>query len=199
MTESVIDSTFAHAWQAEILSTRPMILPARQFVYPANVEEVERGALEVLVRPPAQKSSPAEPPFLATCALGFADPLAPTGVWACPDPAWMCAVAGGYAYMIDTRDPGCWEQLEYRPVTSVRALPEHELLLFSGFNALCSWGPEGKRWQTQRLSWEGIRVTSIRGDTLIGYGWEMLTDRELEFEVDLKTGKHRGGGYLPVR
>jgi len=25
----------------------------------------------------------------------------------------------------------------------------------------------------------------------------MRTDRELEFEVNLKTGEHRGGGYLP--
>jgi hypothetical protein len=27
----------------------------------------------------------------------------------------------------------------------------------------------------------------------------MRTDRELEFEVNLKTGEHRGGGYLLVR
>ena len=41
--------------------------PARQFVYPAQVEEVERGALEVMIRPPDHAG-----PFLATCALGFA-------------------------------------------------------------------------------------------------------------------------------
>jgi hypothetical protein len=27
-------------------------------------------------------------------------------------------------------------------------------------------------------------------------GWDMTTDRELEFLVNLKTGEHRGGGYL---
>ena len=39
-------------------------------------------------------------------------------------------------------------------------------------------------------------MTAIRGATLFGMGWEMKTDRELEFEVNLETGEHKGGGYL---
>ena len=187
----MIDSSFAHTWKAEVLASRPLILPARQFVYPAQVEEVERGALEVMVRP-----SGGARPFLATCALGFADPGVPTGVWACPDPAWICAVAGGYAYLIDTRDPAQWEQVEYRPVTSITPIAQQNLLVFSSFHSLLAWGPEGKAWQTGRLSWDGVRITAVRGETLLGLGWDMNTDRELEFEVNLKTGEHRGGGYL---
>ena len=53
----MIDSTFAHAWKAEVLASRPLILPGRQFVYPAQVEEVERGALEVMIRPPGRCGS----------------------------------------------------------------------------------------------------------------------------------------------
>jgi hypothetical protein len=186
----VIDSTFPHAWEAEVLASRPLILPARQFVYPAQVEEVERGALEVTIRPQGGG------PFLATCALGFAGPGVPNGVWACPDPAWICAVAGGYAYLIDTRDPARWEQLVYRPVTGITAVAEHDLLIFASFHSLLAWGREGKAWQTARLSWDGVQITAIRGETLIGLGWDMRTDQELEFEVSLKTGQHRGGGYL---
>jgi hypothetical protein len=124
----MIDSTFAHTWQAEVLASRPLILPGRQFVYPAQVEEVERGALEVMIRPPSRSGQ-----FLATCALGFAGAGVPTGVWACPDPAWICIAAGGYAYLIDTRNPARWEQVEYRPVTEIRALAEQDLLLFRAF------------------------------------------------------------------
>ncbi len=187
----MIDSTFAHAWKAEVLASRPLILPARQFVYPAQVEEVERGALELMIGPPDGAG-----PFLATCALGFADPGVPTGIWACPDPAWICAVAGGYAYLIDTRDPARWEQVVYRPVTAVTAVAAQDLLIFSGFHSLLAWGPEGKAWQTGRLSWDGVRITAIRQQTLLGLGWDMSTDQELEFEVNLKTGEHHGGGYL---
>jgi hypothetical protein len=187
----VIDSTFEHAWDAEILASRPLILPARQFVYPAQVEEVERGALEIMIRPFGGAL-----PFLATCALGFAGPAVPSGVWACPDPAWLCAVAGGYAYLVDTRDPARWEQVVYRPVIAVTPVAEHGLLIFSSFHSLLAWGRSGKAWQTSRLSWDGLHITGIRGEMLFGLGWDMRTDRELEFEVNLKTGEHRGGGYL---
>ena len=200
----MIDSSFAHAWKAEILSARPLILPGRQFVYPVEVEEVERGALEVLVTPPGETLSPSvsaaseqSRPFLATCALGFSSPIAPSGVWACPNPTCICIVAGGYAYLIDTVNPRRWSQVEYRPVTEIRTLPEQDLLLFAGFHTLLAWGRSGKAWQTGRLSWEGLRITRIEGNTLTGLGWHMTTDRELEFEVDLRTGEHRGGGFLP--
>lgn len=185
---------FAHDWQADVLSAHPLILPSRNFVYPAQVEEVERGAMELLIKPPDGAQ-----PFLATCALGFAGPEVPTGVWACPHPAWICVSAGGYAYLIDTRDPQRWEQVEYRPVTEIVSLPQQQLLLFAGFHALLAWGREGKAWQTGRLSWDGVRITEIRGNTLYGLGWEMKTDQERAFEVDLGTGEHRGGGFIPLQ
>ena len=187
----VLDFTFPHDWKAEVLAARPLILPARPFVYPAQVEEVERGALEIMVRPSGGAGS-----FLATCALGFAGDNVPSGLWACPDPAWICAVAGGYAYLIDTRDPTRWEQLTYRPVTNVTVVPEPALLVFAGFHSLLAWGRSGKVWETGRLSWDGLRITGVRGETLLGLGWDMTTDRELEFQVNLKTGEHQGGGYL---
>jgi hypothetical protein len=188
----MIDSTFAHEWKAEVLTSRPLILPSRQFVYPVQVEEVERGALEVMIHPPNGAAQ-----FLATCALGFAGSSVPTGVWSCPDPAWICIAAGGYAYLIDTLNPVRWEQVSYRPVTDIRALADQGLLLFSSFHSLLAWGREGKSWQTARLSWDGLRITAVRGPTLFGLGWEMRSDKELEFEVNLQTGEHKGGGYLP--
>ena len=100
MPAPTFDGSFPHKWTAEILPQRPMILPSRHYVYPGAVEEVERGALEVLIRPEG-----ASEPFLATCALGFRDPAAPTGIWAMPDPDWLCAVSGGYAYLVDVTAP----------------------------------------------------------------------------------------------
>ena len=192
MPNKMIDTTFAHTWQAEVLAARPLILPRRHYVYPVQVEEVERGALEVMIRTPGDAAG-----FLATCALGFADPAAPSGVWSCPNPHWICIVAGGYCYLIDTSDPASWQQLEYRPVVEVRAVAEQNLLLFSGFHAVLAWGPQGEVWRTSRLSWDGVRMTEVRGETMYGVGWDMNTDRELTFAINLKTGEHQGGGYLP--
>ena len=186
----MIDFTFPHEWTAEILPKRPLILPQRQFVYPRHAEEVERGALEVMVRPADRALPELAETFLATFALGFADPAAPTGLWSCPDPKWMCAVSGGYAYVVNTARPEDFAQVEFRPVLEVRALPEQNLLLFAGHHALIAWGPHGKAWQTARLSWEGVQITGIEGRWLRGLGWDMREDRDVGFRVDLETGEH---------
>ncbi|HEU5352600.1 MAG TPA: hypothetical protein VFU55_13475 [Terracidiphilus sp.] len=183
MTTPSVHPGFAHDWQAEVLAARPMILPPRHFVYPREVEEVERGALEVLVRPAAAG------PFLATCALGFRDPLAPAGVWSAPNPDELCAVAGGYAYLIDTRTPERFTMLPYKPVLAVLPAPEADLLLFVGHHAILAWGHEGRVWETEKLSDEGVTVTGIENGVLRGRGWQMMTDRETEFALDLRTGR----------
>jgi len=194
MTAPTFDGSFPHTWTAEILPNRPMILPSRQFVYPAQVEEVERGALEVLVQPATSSRNQAEgyslnAQFLATCALGFRDPAAPSGIWSMPHPDWLCALSGGYAYLIDTLDPRRFTMLHYRPVLSVHPLPEQGLILFVGHHAILAWGQNGEAWQSDRLSWEGVTITRIEANTLDGLGWDMLTDKDLPFALDLATGK----------
>jgi hypothetical protein len=178
---------FPHSWKAEILPKRPLIKPLRCYTYPREAEEVDRGALEVMVQPTGNAVK-----FLATFALGFADPATPTGLWSCPGTDDLCAVAGGYAYIVNTLNPQQFKQIAFRPVLEVRPLPEHALLLFAGHHALLAWGPVGQRWVTLRLSSEGLRITALRGDELHGVGWDLLTDRELPFTIDLRTGENIG-------
>jgi hypothetical protein len=183
---------FAHSWQVEILKAAPMIAPARQFTYPMQIageeDALARGALQLLVRPSSGGT------FLATCALGFTDPSMPSGVYTCPNPDEMCAVAGGYAYIIDTSAPEHSTHIAMKPVVEVHAVASAGLILFVGFHTILAWGANGVAWQTGRLSWEGVRITSVDGDTLHGTGWNMLADKDVPFTVDLKTGEHRGGG-----
>jgi hypothetical protein len=174
--------TFPHAWKAEILPARPPILPARHFVYPVQVEEVERGALEVLIRPDAGDR------FLATCALGFRDPIVPTGIWSTPNPEEVCTVSGGYAYLIDTTIPDRFTMLPYRPVLQIHPAPEANLLLFVGHRSILAWGAHGEAWQSPKLSDEGVTVTCISGQTLHGLGWNLITDKETPFALDLQSG-----------
>ncbi len=183
------------SWTAEILTQPPMIAPARQFTYPQQIageeDALARGALQLMVRPSSGGV------FLATCALGFTDPSMPTGVFACPNPDQLCAVAGGYAYIVDTAHPEHSTHITLKPVVEVRSLPEQNLLLFSGFHTIVAWGEDGVAWQTAKLSWEGLRITAVEGDTLHGFGWNLMTDKEVAFSVDLLTGQHQGGGFSP--
>jgi hypothetical protein len=184
-----IDLSFPHDWHAEILPARPAILPARHFVYPRDAEEIERGALEVLVRPQALDEMTARPqPFLATCALGFRDSAVPTGLWAASNPRELCAVSGGYAYVIDTADPQRFTMIEYRPVLEVRASVDHGLLLFVGHRSVLAWGVDGLAWETAKLSDEGVTITRLENGVLHGTGWEMMTDKERPFALELRSG-----------
>lgn len=178
-----IELSFPHSWRAEILESRPLILPQRQFIYPRQAEEIERGALELLVTPSAEGA------FLATCALGFNDPAVPSGIWSAPNPDWLCAIAGGYAYLINAQTPSEFVQIPYRPVLEVRAVVEQEILLFAGHHSLMAWGRSGVAWQSDRLSSEGVEILSIDGPLLKGKGWEMMTDRDVEFTLDLQSGQ----------
>ncbi len=193
----VVQGGFRRTWEVEVLRAQPLIAPARRFTYPREVigeeEAMARGALELMVRPRAGGGGGA---FLATCSLGFKDPAMPTGVWGSPRADEMCAVAGGYAYMVDTTQPERVTQIPLRPVAAVKALECEGLLVFAGFNSLVAWGEEGLRWTTGRLSWEGVTLGEVVDGRLTGTGWEMLSDRELPFSVDLQTGAHDGGGYL---
>jgi hypothetical protein len=238
----IINLTFPHHWQAEVLPARPLILPGRHFVFPREAEEVERGALEVLVHPgpqrvpsnseaavkgtgftvkgtgfspyinqpksagalapeggssqPLQKdpapSKFSEPrstqPFLATCALGFRDAIVPTGLWSCPNPDEICAVSGGYAYIISTTDPTRFTMAPYRPVLEIRPIADLGLLLFVSHHSILAWSATGQAWQSEKLSDEGLTITDLEAETLHARGWNMLSDKETPFTLDLRTG-----------
>jgi len=181
--------SFPHHWQAHILPARPLILPTRHFVYPAQAEEVERGALEVLVRPGAPDSLTSSQEFLATCALGFRDPAVPTGLWSCPNPEEICAVSGGYAYIVSTNNPERFTMISFRPVLDVRAALEQNLLLFVGHYSIIAWGSEGQAWESEKLSSEGLTLEEVSGPILHGMGWDLMTDKEIPFALDLTTGR----------
>jgi hypothetical protein len=187
------EESFPQDWSAEVLTKPPLIAPARQFIYPQQIageeDALARGALQLLVRPAAGGT------FLATCALGFTDPTMPAGIFACPNPQQMCAVAGGYAYVVDTAQPEHCTHISLKPVVEIRPLITRGLLLFVGFHSIVAWGREGLAWESARLSWEGVRITDIEGDVLHGVGWNLLTDREVSFSLDLLTGLHQGGGF----
>lgn len=160
---------------------------------PGEEDALARGALRVMVHP-AEGGA-----FLAMFALGFSGGKLPSAVYTCPCPEELCAVAGGYAYVVDTRDPARFTFLPMRPVLEVLLLPAQELLVFIGHHGLLAWGREGLAWESARLSWEGIRVGGVSGEKLSGFGWDMVTDRELPFEVELRTGEHVGGAFPKLR
>lgn len=188
-----VPKAFPSTWSAKVLAAPPLIAPARQFTYPRPVpgeeDALARGALLVEVNPASGGT------FLATCALGFRDRSLPSAVFTCPRGDDLLALAGGYAYLIDTLAPQRSLHLPLRPVTALLPVPQEGVLLLAGFHHVSAIDNAGLRWTSARLSWEGVTLGEVREGRVSGLGWDMLSDRELPFSVDLRTGAHEGGGY----
>ena len=179
---------FPHNYQVKVLDSYALVHPAEKLhQYPAALEEGDRTG--VYLRVTREKAGS----WIGFFAQGFDSPEVAHGVFSCPDPDWLCAVASGYAYLVDAADPQRWLQVEQRPAVEVRAVPELKLLLFTGFTSITILGESQRMCTTERLSWEGISISSIQGSCLIGTGWDAIEDKEVSFKVDLLTGKSTGG------
>jgi hypothetical protein len=190
------DFTFSHSYEVNVLEVAPLIHPVEDLHhYPIQLEEGDRKGAFLRVVPHDGAA------WTGFFALGFESDQVVNIVSSCPDPDSLCAVVGGYAYVVKATEPTQWFRIEQLPVMELRVLPEQRLLLFAGFTSISALGGEGLKWTTERLSWEGIVITEITGTKLQGLGWDPFTDQEVPFEVDLLTGKHTGGarpGTLPA-
>ena len=183
-----IQYPFPHNYEIKVLESYSLVHPAEKLhQYPAILEEGDRAGLYLKVTGKGLEA------WIGFFAQGFDSAEVARGVFSCPDPDWLCAVASGYAYLVDAANPERWMQIEQRPVIEVRAVPELKLLLFTGFTSITAVGESQRIWTTERLSWEGISISSIQGACLHGMGWDAITDKEAPFEVDLLTGKSKGG------
>lgn len=183
-----MDFAFPRNYEAKVLESAPPVHPVEKlYHYPVELEEGDRSGAYVRVLP---REGPAWSGFFA---LGFESDQVITALCSCPDPDSLCVIPGGYAYVVKATDPTNWFQVEQRPVMELRAVSEHELLLFAGFTTISAVGRLGLAWTTGRLSWEGVEITDIGGGKLRGLGWDAFTDKKAPFEVDLQTGKHTGG------
>ena len=182
------DFTFPHNYEVRILGEAPPVHPIeRLYHYPVELEEGDRNGAYLRVIP---KGGAAWAGFFAQ---GFDSDQVISEVCSTPNPDSFCAVVGGYAYLMQAGDPRQWSRIEQKPVVDLRVLSQHGLLLFVGFTLITAVGATGVLWTTERLTWEGLTIADIKGDTLQGSGWDAIADKEVPFEVDLRTGKHTGG------
>ena len=75
------------------------------------------------------------------------------------------------------------------------ALDEPNILIFGNglwFEFVFS---NGKRTQSKRLSWDGMRDVFLDGLTLRGEAYDPMQDAWVEFEVDVVEGTVKGGSY----
>jgi hypothetical protein len=180
--------SFPHRYEVKVLESYSLVHPTEKlYHFPAELEEGDRSGAYVRVAPEGA------PAWIGFFVLGFDSEQVASGIYSCPNAAWLCVAVGGYAYVINTTHPEDWFQIAQRPVVAIRSIPELNLLLFTGFTDINAVGESGLLWTTERLSWEGLSISKIDQSSLHGLGWDAIADKEVPFEVDLLTGKSQGG------
>jgi len=73
--------------------------------------------------------------------------------------------------------------------------PRRRLLIFSDDLRLWAMSASGVRWETGRISWDGIRGLPIEGNFIVGEAYDPMSDGWRQFTVELETGKVKGGSF----
>jgi hypothetical protein len=57
--------------------------------------------------------------------------------------------------------------------------------------------PNGEYWDTERISWDGLKDLKLQGNLVTGLSFDPMNDKEewVKFVVDLETRKVTGGSY----
>lgn len=187
------DFTFQREYEVKVLEAPPPVHPLEKlYQFPVELEEGDRSGVYVRVAPRQGAA------WFGFFASGFDSPHVMNAVCSCPDPESVCVIAGGYAYVVKVTNPAQWMRVEQRPVVELRTNTEQHLILFQGFTSITAVGRHGIVWNTERLSWEGLRITEVRGHLLHGFGWDAPSNKEVAFELDLRNGRHAGGARPPV-
>jgi len=104
-------------------------------------------------------------------------------------------IAGGAPYIIDYNTQALvWHSHEVH-LTRVIAAEAHSLFVVCDDIGLHGYSHDGNvLWDSQRLSWDGIRSLSLVGDTVYGDA-EHFDGSVVPFTVDITTGAAAGGSY----
>jgi hypothetical protein len=111
-----------------------------------------------------------------------------------PDQALV--LANGQAYVIEPETAALVRAFGGQ-IADVFSVPDHDsMILGNGLWFECV-GPEGLRWMTRRLSWDGMMEVALHGQQLHGRAFNPIDDTWSPFEVDIDTGEVTGGSYPP--
>lgn len=114
-------------------------------------------------------------------------------VYASPSEETVCVVAQGQGYLVPVNHPAEYEVVRAYPIKNVFAIPDRRLIVFADFTKLTAYGPKGIAWETQQLSWDGLKITRVTSEAIQGLAWDSPHQKEVEFLIDTKTGRHQGG------
>ena len=116
-----------------------------------------------------------------------------TGLFATPSREVVCIVVKGQGFWVPVLAPGDYEIIRSTPIQEVLVVPGKRFLVLADYTELEAYGESGFLWCTERLSWDGLKVTEMTVETIKGTAWDAPANREVTFSVDTESGASEGG------
>lgn len=178
---------FPRQYDVIVLDELPPASDVRRFYYPGARVDGGSDGLTIRVQPKVAES------WEGVFAFWDRSRTLLEGIFSTPSEDVLCVVSAGGGYMVHADKPQWWSDVPLVPITRVIQIVERDMLIFAGFTSLVAWGREGEMWRTKQLAWDGLQITSIDGDRIVGLGFDPITSANVPFSVNVVTGEHEGG------
>ena len=114
-------------------------------------------------------------------------------VLAWPEGQQVVVIAGGQGYVVDAYDRSCLETFGGQITEALQ--PSAGVVVLCSLTAMQAFGPQGRLWQTRRISWDGFRALRIEGERILGESWRPFGEHWVPFAVRVSTGEVEGGAF----
>lgn len=105
-----------------------------------------------------------------------------------PDPDKICVVSLGTGFIVDVNNPEKFEIVDLVPLLQVISSKEHGLIIFASYTNLIAYNRNGVLWKTNRISWDGLKITGLSESFLEGEYQDIRSDSDVNFKVNLSSG-----------
>jgi hypothetical protein len=112
-----------------------------------------------------------------------------------PNGKHLIVIANGQAYVIGPETRELVSEFGGQIEFSLEVIELQEIVFGNGLWFIAI-GPEGLRWKSHRLSWDGMRLIRRDGYILTGESYNPMSDSWSSFSIDIKSGTTEGGSYF---
>jgi hypothetical protein len=106
-----------------------------------------------------------------------------------PDPDLCCVSVLGTGYILNVQRPGDWSVIRLYPVRQSVVVGYPEFLVLSCFTRITAYDRTGRKWTTERLCSDDLKIVGVKGTFIECVGWNASSGQDVSLRVDVSSGK----------
>lgn len=180
-----IDTSFSHNYEAFFITELTRTDPV--YYYPDASKKGGKDGLMIKIIPKNGSS------WVGIFAFGIISQKGSTGFYTTPDPDKLCVVSNGMGYFVNVNNPQYCETIDATPIMDIRIIADKNILVFADYTQLIAYDEFNIKWKTKRLAWDGFQITEVSDDYIQGKYYDIRSEKEEYFKVNLNNGNNSGG------